>query len=366
MGLSAGPVPPRVEEHVKVGLLDLVDHAIDRGWSARRAAGLLGLDHVRCARWMARREAGQLVDRVPGGHSLHGLLDSERAAIVALFEAWGQIDRSHRKLAHRGSRLGLVHVSESTVRRVLAEEGLILPGQPPRESRPRTPWPDWLEWKPNRVWAYDFTHFTAARRAALAILDVVSRKWITTLVCAEESSIQVEVAFTTALAAEDLLDAADARATAALRTALLDGDRDRVGQLTTSGTVPLLLAISDNGPQMRSHSTREFLAGVAIAQQFGRPHTPEDQAWIETLFGHVKGEWPHLEKIRDPGELECELDRRRLDYNTVRLHAGIGYVTPDDEHTGRGEGIRQARRNGLTAARQARINYRRTTTKEQP
>jgi hypothetical protein len=113
-----------------------------------------------------------------------------------------------------------------------------------------------------------------------------------------------------------------------------------------------------------SHSTREFLAGVAIAQQFGRPHTPEDQAWIETLFGHVKGEWPHLERIRDPGELDCELDRRQLEYNTVRLHAGIGYVTPDDEHTGRGEGIRQARRDGLIAARQTRINYRRTTTED--
>jgi len=46
--------------------------------------------------------------------------------------------------------------------------------------------------------------------------------------------------------------------------------------------------------------TREFLAGVTIAEQFGRPHTLQDQAWIETLFGHAKGEWPHLEKIRDP------------------------------------------------------------------
>ena len=250
------------------------------------------------------------------------------------------------------------------MRRVLATEGYVLPGHPPREPTPRTPWPDWLEWKPNRVWAYDFTHFTRARRAALAIIDVVSRKWIHTLVCAEESSVQVEVGFTAALAAEDLLDAADARATAALRAALLDGDRDRVASLTGDGQLPLLLAISDNGPQMRSVSTREFLAGVAIAQQFGRPHTPEDQAWIETLFGHVKGEWPHLEKISDPGELERELDLRRVEYNSVRLHAGVGYVTPDDEHTGRGEGIRQARRDGLAAAREARINYRRTTTKE--
>src|SRR6266702_4294853 len=134
----------------------------------------------------------------------------------------------------------------------------------------------------------------------------------------------------------------------------------------TAGPLPLLLAISDNGPQMRSHSTREFLAGVAIAQQFGRPHTPTDQAWIETLFGHVKGEWPHLEKIRDPGALEPELDRVRFEYNGVRLHAGVGYVTPNDEHEGRGEAIRQARRDGMARAQLARIAYRRTNTRNQP
>jgi len=90
LGLTAGPVPPRVDEQVKAGLLDLVDQAVERGWSARRAAGLLGLDHVRLGRWEARRDAGQLADRAPGGHPLHGLLEAERAAIVALFEAWGR------------------------------------------------------------------------------------------------------------------------------------------------------------------------------------------------------------------------------------------------------------------------------------
>jgi hypothetical protein len=48
-----------------------------------------------------------------------------------------------------------------------------------------------------------------------------------------------------------------------------------------------------------------------------RPHTPQDQAWTETLFGHAKGEWPHPVKIRDPGELDAELDRARAEYNTV-------------------------------------------------
>jgi putative transposase len=63
---------------------------------------------------------------VPPGNPVHGLLDWKRAAIIGLFQAWGQIDPSHRKLAHGGSRLPLGHVSESTAHRVLAEEGLVI------------------------------------------------------------------------------------------------------------------------------------------------------------------------------------------------------------------------------------------------
>jgi putative transposase len=48
----------------------------------------------------------------------------------------------------------------------------------------------------------------------------------------------------------------------------------------------------------------------------------------------------------------------------VRLHAAIGSVTPDDEHEGTGDAIRQARQDGLAAARLNRIAYRRSTTPE--
>ena len=124
---------------------------------------------------------------------------------------------------------------------------------------------------------------------------------------------------------------------------------------------PILLAWSDNGPQMTSGSTREFMALMAIWQYHGRPHTPTDQAHIESFFGHIKGDWPHLEAIADPAVLEAELARVRIGYNTVRLHAGIGYVTPDDEHHGRGPAIRRAREKGLREARQHRIEENRKT-----
>src|SRR5688572_21992477 len=39
-------------------------------------------------------------------------------------------------------------------------------------------------------------------------------------------------------------------------------------------TQPILLAVSDNGPQMTSGPTREFMALHAIATHFGRPDRP--------------------------------------------------------------------------------------------
>jgi hypothetical protein len=50
----------------------------------------------------------------------------------------------------------------------------------------------------------------------------------------------------------------------------------------------------------------------------------------------------------------------------VRLHAAIGYITPNDEHEGRGDAIRQARRDGLAQADQARRATRRPTNHHRP
>lgn len=83
--------------------------------------------------------------------------------------------------------------------------------------------------------------------------------------------------------------------------------------------LPVRLALSGHGPRMTSRSTRAFLAGARIARHLGRPGTPNDQAGIESFFGHRTGEHPHLDKIRDPGELERELDRLRGFSTTVRI-----------------------------------------------
>ena len=79
---------------------------------------------------------------------MHALLAEEVDEILALFEVWGEVDRSHRKLAHRGSYLDKVWVSPSTVKRVLAARGLHLKG--PRRAGSSTRWVCQLHLAPPR------------------------------------------------------------------------------------------------------------------------------------------------------------------------------------------------------------------------
>jgi putative transposase len=329
-----------VSAETKLELLGLIDAATAAGWPHLRACAVLELSDVRAHRWRARlRETGTLEDRRPVGAAVHRILEWEEQAILELIEQWGWVDRSHRKLAHRGSYTGRVFVSPSTLLRVALKHHVELPGEPVR-PRPATPALPELPWERNRIWIWDASHFTRARRVAYAIVDVVTRYWIGYLLSVEQTTTQVQLLFSDALAGQGLLGPDGTPA----------GDPD-------SG--PILVAWSDNGAEMTATDTRAFMALMTIAQHHGRPGTPTDQAHVESFFSHLKGDWPHLSEIRDPGALDAELARIRSEYNTVRLHAAIGYVTPDDEHAGRGPQIRRARAAGLTRARTDRIKHNR-------
>jgi putative transposase len=228
----------------------------------RDACRSLELPERRAYRWLERRAAGRLDDKAPGGSPMHGLLPQEVAEILALFEGWGETDRSHRKLAHRGSYLGRVWVSPSSVRRVLFLADKHFRPLPKPGRSVRKPFPDWVDYKPNSLWIYDTTHFPRAGMAALFVEDLVSRKWLSTVVSVEETSTQVEIGFTDALEAEGLLELVEARH--------VDGSIDLS---VDDQTRPILLAISDNGPQMTSGSTREFMAMCAIALHRKAGHT---------------------------------------------------------------------------------------------
>jgi putative transposase len=188
-----------VSAETKLELLGLIDGAVADGWAHRRACEVLDLADVRAHRWRQRlRDTGTLEDKDPGGGAVHGLLSWEEAEILDLIEEWGQVDRSHRKIAHRGSRLGVVFVSPSTVLRVALKHQVHLPGEPYR-PRPVMPALPQIPWEKNRIWIWDATHFTRCGRVAYAIVDVVTRYWIGYLLSSEQTSTQAQLLFARAL-----------------------------------------------------------------------------------------------------------------------------------------------------------------------
>lgn len=209
------------------------------------------------------------------------------------------MDRSHRKLAHRGSYTGTVFVSPSTLLRVALKHRVVLPGEPVR-PRPVLPAFPWVPWEKNRIWIWDATDFTRAKRVAYAILDVVTRYWIGYLLSSEQTSTQAQLLFARALEDQDLLDSEG------LPPAAEDG-------------LPILVAWSDNGSEMTATDTRQFMALMAITQHHGRPGTPTDQAHIESFFSHLKGDWPHLTGTRRPGRprWRARPDPRRLQHQAA-------------------------------------------------
>jgi hypothetical protein len=48
----------------------------------------------------------------------------------------------------------------------------------------------WVPWEKNRIWIWEASHFTRAKRVAYAIVDVVTRYWIGYLLSTEQTTTQ--------------------------------------------------------------------------------------------------------------------------------------------------------------------------------
>ena len=226
---------------------------------------------------------------------------------------------------------------------------------PDREEAGRT------GWSGNRTGSGRMTsrHFTRARRCAIAVLDIVSRKWVATLVSAEETSTQVEVCFLDAALAEGRWACSRSvrpplrhRRHSHLREALAAQVKpEQIETAVDGGQVPLLLDHQrQRPPDALPHHEGVPRRRATSPNTSDARHTPTDQAWIETLFGHVKGEWPHLEKITEPGDLDS---RARPRPNRVqRGHACTPRSATSPPTTSTKAAATPSARHAATSARQ--------------
>lgn len=124
--------------------------------------------------------------------------------------------------------------------------------------------------------------------------------------------------------------------------------------------------ISDNGPQFVAKDFKAFVRLCGMTHVRTSPYYPQSNGKIESWHKTVKREC-----IRPQTPL-CIEDARRIvatfvgEYNTVRLHSGIGYITPRDRLEGREQLIHAERQRKLATGRLARARSHRFERSQEP
>lgn len=116
--------------------------------------------------------------------------------------------------------------------------------------------------------------------------------------------------------------------------------------------------ITDNGPQFIAKDFKEFIRICGMTHVRTSPFYPQSNGKLERYHRTLKSEC-----IRPKTPLNLE-DARRVvagfvtEYNEVRLHSAIGYITPHDMLGGRQAAIHEQRDAKLKAARAQRAAAR--------
>ena len=112
-----------------------------------------------------------------------------------------------------------------------------------------------------------------------------------------------------------------------------------------------LIAHSDRGSAMKASSTKETIKELLGAPvHFGRPHTPDDQAWIEAFIKTLKYHRDAPQSFKMVDDIVQWLNRFPDIYNNDP-HSSLSYVTPLQALSGQKEVILNQRKQNLALAR---------------
>jgi len=249
----------------------------DLGCSQRSACAIIGISE-RAMQYRCRRvDDPQLVERMKTLASERLRWGWRRLIIMVRREGFLIGERAFRRIYRS---LGL-HVMRTRKRHV-------------RYVRGNTVEPALV---PNARWSIDFMHARLSSGRAYRLLNIVDD-------CTAET-LAIEPAFS--FGSADVIRVLEA--------------------LAFSRNLPSTLR-SDNGSEFCSHRMLRWAADQNVVLHFIQPGKPTQNAKIESLNGRIRDELlnPHL--FRSIDEVRIAAERWRDDYNEVRPHSGLGYLTP--------------------------------------
>jgi putative transposase len=169
---------------------------------------------------------------------------------------------------------------------------------------------------PNQRWCWDISYLPTYERGIFLylylLLDEYSRKAISWLISWHQTALEAQYLLEEGLINENILD-------------LPEDQRPEI--------------INDRGRQMKAKSIKRMFEDHYMPQLFSRPRTPNDNPFVESLFGAVKTAPQYPGRFLDREEAIEYFTRYFSWYNTEHLHSGIDYVTPEQCHRGLREAI---------------------------
>ena len=318
----------------KVDILAMTEKAKDKGISIIQTCTFWRISRRRLVRWRWKEKNGQsLENRKPGPVApVHKLLPEERTAVLQMAKKEEYADLSHRILTVTAWDLGLFFVSFSSVYRILCSASMMAMRGIHRQHNGRSIPPVRKELTgPNQRWCWDISYLSTYEKGVFLylylLLDEYSRKAIAWLISWHQTAEEAKYLLEEGLLNENILD-------------LPEDQRPEV--------------INDRGRQMKAKPIKRMFEDHHMPQLFARPRTPNDNPFVESLFGTIKRAPQYPGRFLDREEAVEYFNRYFPWYNKEHLHSGIDYVTPEQCHKGLKESIVSRRKENLKRQRYLR------------
>jgi transposase InsO family protein len=324
-----------LEKQKKLEIFNAVRHAKKKGISITNSCRMWQISRRRVTHWNKRynQDPNSLKNLKPGPRTpINKLLPVERRAVIKMAKAEQFADLSHRLLTITAWDLELFFVSFSSVYRILCSEGLMSMRGPHRGHNGKSLPPVRKQLTgANQRWCWDISYLPTYQKGLFLylylLLDEHSRKIISWLISWHQSAEQARELIESGLINENILD-------------LCEDQRPEV--------------VNDRGRQMKAASIKQMFKDNHMPQLFARPRTPNDNPFVESLFGTVKTAPEYPGRFLDRQQAVEYFKKYFTWYNTEHLHSGIDYVTPEQCHRGMREKIVKWRTHKLKKQQQLR------------
>lgn len=226
---------------------------------------------------------------------------SQRVVAAELVEDLRQVAMERPRFGYRRLHVMLRRkgwtVNPKLVLRLVRENGWLVRRRQRKKlaAVPRVPAPQ--PTRPNEAWAMDFVFDGTAGGRTFRTLNVIDRFTRECLVIEVDTSITGQ------------------RVVAVL--ALLVARRGR----------PQNIRI-DNGPEFISKALDAWAFANGVALHFIRPAKPTENGHIESFNGRLRDECLNANWFVDITDAREKIELWRRDYNEVRPHSSLGYLTP--------------------------------------